>query len=770
MEDICKLQYDIYNNISKAQINLKKSSKTRLTEAFVESRLENLEKQWTAFDSNHSKIVTLVISERKIQEYFKEDLYEKTEELYLDYKAELKGILKKLKVIDGKAENSSVVREPSVKLPKISIPTFSGTYSEWTSFRDLFTSLIHNNRSLDDVQRLHYLKGYLTGEAEQLLRHVAITAQNYQLCWTQLEKRYNNKRYLANCILKRFMSQKNLLVESSSALKELLDTSNECLNALNNLGIDTQSWDIIVIYILSLKLDNESRKLWEAKICDLSDELPNFKNFKEFLEQRFRSLEFISTKPKQPNIVNIRNNNVKTLHVKNVQCPFCSDYHYLGNCKKFAKEDVDSRRSFVQSNNLCFNCLGANHSVYFCRQPTKCQICKRKHHSMLHPKGVLKPVEDTKKCNQALIQDSESEIVTSSSTEAKSSDIVSCFSNVSSQVLLATALVKTESRNGYNVNLRALLDQGSQASFITEAAVQLLGLKKITSHNRVLGLGSDQQESVVTKAVVLLKVHSLHDPNFTIKVKAHVLNKLTSCIPETKIVFQSWTPFIGIQLADPKFNIPNKIDLLLGAEVYSKVIVEGIVRGPPGYPVAQNTRLGWILSGQVSSGVMKRPQKEFNQIVSMHVHAQLSENDLLKKFWELESDESLTIARRYFTEEEQKCEEIFVKTTKRDESGRYIVNLPFRSADPTCKYNNSKDIALRRYTTLERRLDKDHKLKQQYNEVLQEYLDLGHMEEVPKEKQDLKGAVYLPHHAVVRDQKDTTKRPVSKLCILPITD
>ncbi|CAH2085176.1 unnamed protein product [Euphydryas editha] len=651
MEDICKLQYDIYNNISKAQINLKKSSKTRLTEAFVESRLENLEKQWTAFDSNHSKIVTLVISERKIQEYFKEDLYEKTEELYLDYKAELKGILKKLRVIDGKAENSSVVREPSVKLPKISIPTFSGTYSEWTSFRDLFTSLIHNNRSLDDVQKLHYLKGHLTGEAEQLLRHVAITAQNYQLCWTQLEKRYNNKRYLANCILKRFMSQKNLLVESSSALKELLDTSNECLNALNNLGIDTQSWDIIVIYILSLKLDNESRKLWEAKICDLRDELPNFKNFKEFLEQRFRSLEFISTKPKQPNIVNIRNNNVKTLHVKNVQCPFCSDYHYLGNCKRFAKEDVDSRRSFVQSNNLCFNCLGANHSVYFCRQPTKCQICKRKHHSMLHPKGALKPVEETQKCNQALIQDSESEIVTSSSTEAKSSDIVNCFSNVKSQVLLATAL-----------------------------------------------------------------------------------------------------------LADPKFNIPNKIDLLLGAEVYSKVIVEGIVRGPSGYPVAQNTRLGWILSGQVSSGVMKRPQKEFNQIVSMHVHAQLSENDLLKKFWELESDESLTIAKRYLTEEEQKCEEIFVKTTKRDESGRYIVNLPFRSADPTCKYNNSKDIALRRYTTLERRLDKDHKLKQQYNEVLQEYLDLGHMEEVPKEKQDLKGAVYLPHHAVVRDQKDTTKR------------
>lgn len=56
------------------------------------------------------------------------------------------------------------------------------------------------------------------------------------------------------------MGQRNIVVESANALRELLDTSNECLYALNNLEVNTDNWDIIVIYILSQKLDSESRK------------------------------------------------------------------------------------------------------------------------------------------------------------------------------------------------------------------------------------------------------------------------------------------------------------------------------------------------------------------------------------------------------------------------------------------------------------------------------------------------------------------------------
>lgn len=79
---------------------------------------------------------------------------------------------------------------------------------------------------------------------------------------------------MTNYILKWFLSKRNIAVESASALRELLDSRSDCLNALRNLDINVGSWDIIIIYILNLKLDSESRKLWETKIYEFREELP----------------------------------------------------------------------------------------------------------------------------------------------------------------------------------------------------------------------------------------------------------------------------------------------------------------------------------------------------------------------------------------------------------------------------------------------------------------------------------------------------------------
>lgn len=67
------------------------------------------------------------------------------------------------------------------------------------------------------------------------------------------------------------------------------------------------------------------------------------------------------------------------------------------------------------------------------------------------------------------------------------------------------------------------------------------------------------------------------------------------------VSINSWPELEHLYLADPEYNTPNKIDILLGAEVYGKIIKEGLIKCPSGSPVAQNTALGWILSGQVHS-------------------------------------------------------------------------------------------------------------------------------------------------------------------------
>ncbi|KOB76380.1 Uncharacterized protein OBRU01_05853 [Operophtera brumata] len=252
----------------------------------------------------------------------------------------------------------------------------------------------------------------------------------------------------------------------------------ECLNGLKNLGIDVQSWDLIVIYIVSSKLDVESRKLWETKISS-HDQLPALVEFREFLEARSRALEFLDVKPKAK--VNV--NKAKVHHAAaasadnnsngNTSCPYCKETHKIANCKQFAKEGYKARHDFVQTKRLCFNCLGSNHSVKYCRSYPCSRLCKRKHNSLLHPDNSSSSSAVSESNTTAEVKSAVSAVKAAlSEGESSSPKLASHFSqrSIPTQVLLATALVEAQARHGSSQMLRVLLDQGSQTSFITESA------------------------------------------------------------------------------------------------------------------------------------------------------------------------------------------------------------------------------------------------------------------------------------------------------------
>lgn len=763
MESLKKLQDQNKLMISNAFTNFKKSPKERITESYVETRLELLENYWSSFSDTHKKIVTDVEDTHVLRiNYFKTETYDVIEDTYINYKTELKQLLLKFQrriadrstVGEHSSQDESAGSSSQPKLPKVTIPIFSGDYTEWTSFKNLFTSLIHNNAKLDNVQKLQYLKGQLRGEPEQLLRHKAITSSNYEICWNKLCARYNDKRLLANDILKRLFGFKSLKVASSSGVKELYDTLTDCLEALEDLGYPTGQWDVIIIFLMSEKLDSDTRKEWESKANENLDDSPSLDTFKQFLVHKYRSIQFLDPKiSKATSHTKSYKANVHTCTaISGSNCPLCKEEHKLINCKDFSKQDVNSRRSFVQGAKLCFNCLAPNHSVYVCRQSTRCKICKRKHHTLLHPANVSQSESSDKDVPSV----DKKVALTATEAQEDTASVTACFSNTSSQILLATALVKAEARTGQVVVLRCLLDQGSQASFITESAVQSLGLKKTPHQISISGVGTDANESISSKHSVSMKLQSIHDPTYQIDVKAHVLTKLTKFLPSRKVSVElpEWSALAKLPLADPSFHTPSKIDVLLSAEIYCQILVDGLLKGPPGYPVAQNTKLGWILSGRIQSN--KFDSCNTNEVVSMHIQQHDDTNELLKRFWELESDH-FRPAKPILSPEEERCEEIFRTTTTRDEFGRYIVRLPFRDDDPKCLYGHSKDIATRRYLSLERRLNRDPDLKQKYTAVIQEYLDLNHMELVPEKEREHDRAVYLPHHPVIREDKTTSK-------------
>ena len=80
-------------------------------------------------------------------------------------------------------------------MPNIDLPSFSGKYTEWTSFIDQFESAVHGNPNLRDAEELNYLKSSIRGEANDLVKNIAITDVNYELARRTLMDRFDNMRF-----------------------------------------------------------------------------------------------------------------------------------------------------------------------------------------------------------------------------------------------------------------------------------------------------------------------------------------------------------------------------------------------------------------------------------------------------------------------------------------------------------------------------------------------------------------------------------------------
>lgn len=94
------------------------------------------------------------------------------------------------------------------------------------------------------------------------------------------------------------------------------------------------------------------------------------------------------------------------------------------------------------------------------------------------------------------------------------------------------------------------------------------------------------------------------------------------------------------------------------------------------------------------------------------------------------------------------------KTTLRDIDGKYIVRLPFR--DDVNKLGQSRAIAMQRFLSNEKKRKRQPDINKKYQEFIQEYHDMGHMEKVPPIELESK-SFFLPHHHITQESSQTTK-------------
>ncbi|UYV79791.1 hypothetical protein LAZ67_18000663, partial [Cordylochernes scorpioides] len=288
------------------------------------------------------------------------------------------------------------------------------------------------------------------------------------------------------------------------------------------------------------------------------------------------------------------------------------------------------------------------------------------------------------------------------------------------KALLATTLIRIVNPHGNGVVVRALLDQGSQSSFIQRDLLQHLSVPTCGVNVQVYGVNNIKGEHV--KELASFALESLTEPGWTLPMKALVVGRMTGLLPTKDLCLAIPSSWKVLPLADPQFEKCRKVDVILGADVYGRLLLPDLRFCDRTHLCAQNTRLGWVISGELPKGDRTSPHLVYNIRVKYEDHL----DELIQRFWEIE--------------------EIPSRPTESEED---------MSSD--C-FGNSLDLCVKRQMALERRLVLNDQLGRDYYKFMEEYEGLGHMTQLTEiPVGDQVEHCYLPHHAVLGGQPDRRK-------------
>lgn len=534
------------------------------------------------------------------------------------------------------------------KLPIIKIPNFDGTYYKWLEFKEIYCSLIHDNPKIKNIHKFHYLCSYLEGEASRVICNLEASDKNYNEAWALLCNRFDNKRQLINNHLKSSLNFESTK-ETDRSLRFIIDHVTKNLRALSTLGLPTEQWDVLIIYILTTKLDTSTNFKWEEHRNSLS-EIPSLNDFFSFLKNRadvfetvnraksdnkYKSYQSVKQNPATPQpkfatkaFIATSQQNACASNNSPLECAFCKGKHRLYECSAFKAKAPEERNTFAISMHLCLNCLRPGHVAQNCKLTGSCRSCKKRHNSLLHVADKAEPPSIPETISMSALS--------------------------SSETLLCTAQVQLSNPNtNETITVRALLDSGSQSSFITESVKLRLNLSPQPINVSIVGIGNNLLPLNTERCSIHLKSNV---NSFKVSMFCLVLKTISEQLPKTPFDI-SQLDLAKFNLADPNFSKPAPIDMLIGADLFWDLIGSEQHSLGKNNPSLRSSKLGWLISGPLStypksSNHSNRPIM-CNFLLKEDNLPNLSDN--LAKFWELEN---VPQAQPY-TKDEKLCERLF---------------------------------------------------------------------------------------------------------------
>jgi len=653
--------------------------------------------------------------------------------------------------------NPIMTKGPQVKLPKLDLKKFSGDLSKWQSFWDTYEASIHNNQHLASIDKFNYLISLLQGVASDAIAGLSITNANYMEAITILQRRFGNKQQIINRHMEIILNVNP--VRSGYQVKELrqlYDTIESHVRSLKSLGVPSSSYGTLLSSIVMNKLPQELKLLINREVKGEEMELERLlKVFEAELEARERAGANTSntsnTSTSKPSTTN-RATRLPTAATlvsgatsNSITCSYCKQAHTSNSCNVVT--DVAARKKVLMRTGRCFICLRRGHISKECRSKGKCIKCNGLHHISICNQG-----KDTE-------QSQGQHKPTANNTQFNSSPSTSMYVSAGTPILLQTAQAQASGENStVNMKVRIILDGGSQRSYIVDKVRAALNLP--TEHTEpmlIQAFGSTSEKPIDCHAVKLdLKTQD----GGSINISAYSVPFIcTPVIKQTVLEAQEkYNHLANLKLADPILgNNDAQIDLLIGSDQYWKLVTGCVIKGESG-PTAIHTKLGWVLSGPMEDD-MPNDRATTNLVTQTHTlqvtssnvaPAHLPTDDVnydLKAFWDLESLGIIKPEKTVYSE--------FIDTISFHD-GRYEVHLPWK--DPRPVLPDNYETSLKRLNGLLKRLRQEPDILLEYDAVIKDQIKRGIVEVVDTPEPGEEGKVhYLPHHAVIRKDKSTTK-------------
>ena len=666
---------------------------------------------------------------------------------------------------EGETGSSYAWKRPStrrrVKLPKMDLPKFDGTVTKWTPFWDSFAASIDDDEELSLVDKFNYLSSCLSGEAARAVAGLSLTAANYTAAIGILKERFGNKQLIISQLMDGLLNLSPLSsgenAWSTRQLRVLYDDVESCIRSLEGLGVSSATYGTLLSSILMNKLPADLRLIISRQLPEVEDAL-QVQRVMDALQRELKARERATTAPSKQTPSHgpgHRQERTTTSSLvadaqPQLRCVYCQGNHNLGACRKVL--GAANRMQALRQAGRCFTCLRRGYLARDCLVLQKCATCGGSHHNSLCFKLNSKQDRAPEKPNTAASVTATPPMSTSRAQPEQHH--AQCLTGDSrSTVLLQTAKAAVCETDGGTLPGRILLDSGSQCTYVTEEFRQRLKLKTIGSSSVMIrAFGSDGTETASDLDRVELQVETRTGK---ISMVAYVVR--TICEPLARqYVAQTKSKYQNLQnvfLADYQNGKEAlKVDILVGADQYWKLVTGRVIQAEEG-PTAIQTKLGWVLSGPTSAVPVQAEHNTLTTHVLKCSHdasatlgsLSVDDSDRLDRFWKLESIGIL----------DQSVHEQFNDQISQKE-GRYEVNLPWKATHPLLPDNYA--LCAQRLKVQQKKFELRPSLEKEYDAVINQQLASGVIEVVHNPEEGEPGRVhYLPHHAVIRENKETTK-------------